>query len=316
MRTLKYADWLVENTSSLTPEQEEFLNKFTTGKWRFVPSTGLVDIEGDFYCSNERLTDFQGVKFGKISGTFNCTHNLLTSLDGGPQEVGQHFFLGFNLLTSLQGSPRVVGGDFWCHDNQLTSLVGAPKEVQGFGCYKNKLQTLEGAPKKIGGGIWCAFNKLTSLKGSPREVGGGFWCGHNDLTTLEGAPESVGGDFWCLHNPLNSLKGAPLEIANKFSCDAFRLPNKGWTVAGLFKKLQKGNRKPIANDMLQGLLTKDFMNKKIQKNPILEMTAMKGIWNDPEFQKIKKDLKFPSKFGDVGQTISALNKADSMKGFF
>ena len=59
-------------------------------------------------------------------------------------EVGGSFYCSYNQLTSLQGAPQRVGGDFDCYDNQLTSLQGAPKEVGGsFNCGENPVEFTE-----------------------------------------------------------------------------------------------------------------------------------------------------------------------------
>jgi len=117
--------------SKLTDEEIQlivFLEKCTIGKWTINKKTGLVDIEGNFDCAKKKLKDFKGVRFGVVTGDFNCDDNKLTSLEGAPQEVG---------------------GSFRCHNNKLTSLVGAPQEVEGyFDCSYNMLTSLEGAPQK------------------------------------------------------------------------------------------------------------------------------------------------------------------------
>ena len=146
----------------LNKEQKDFLDKYTEGKWTLNEKTGLVDIEGDFNCSCKGLTDFKGVKFGWVTGSFSCDYNNLTSLEGAPQEVG---------------------GSFRCHNNKLTSLVGAPQEVEGyFDCSYNMLTSLEGAPQEVGGYFSCSNNSLTSLEGAPQEVRGSFDCSHNEIS--------------------------------------------------------------------------------------------------------------------------------------
>jgi len=124
------------STTPLTEDQISWLNKserldWKIGKWKLNHQTGLVDVDGDFDCMKQGLTDFKGVKFGRVSG---------------------HFFCGYNRLTTLEGAPQSVGGDFRCYDNELTSLVGAPQTVGGsFYCENNELTTLEGAPQSVGG---------------------------------------------------------------------------------------------------------------------------------------------------------------------
>ena len=95
----------------LNKEQIEFLHKYTYGGWTLNEKTGLVDIKGNFYCnysiegegifpqSEEKLTNFKGVKFGVVTGNFYCSNNS---------------------LTSLVGAPQVVGGDFRCYYNKIS----------------------------------------------------------------------------------------------------------------------------------------------------------------------------------------------------
>ncbi len=148
-------------TGGLTPEQKMWLNECTYGTWT-VNAEGLVDVEGDFDCSyrddsdvynsDGNLSDFKGVRFGKVGGYFDCSGNKFTSLEGSPREVEDFFSCSNNKLTSLVGAPGKVGGSFWCNDNSLTSLEGAPGDVRwNFECDKNPLQTLVGAPQKIEG---------------------------------------------------------------------------------------------------------------------------------------------------------------------
>ena len=210
---------LFEAKIGLTPDQEEFLNKYTKGTWTLNPDTGLVDVEGYFDCSRKKLEDFEGVKFGKVSGDFWCHENKLTSLAGAPQEVGGYFGCVKNNLTSLEGAPQVVGENFRCGSNYLTSLVGAPPKVVGlFDCSDNQLTSLEGAPQEVGGSFSCAKNSLTSLEGAPKVVGGYFECGRNKLKSLKGAPQKVSGYFGCEKNNLTSLAGAPQVVSGNFRC--------------------------------------------------------------------------------------------------
>jgi hypothetical protein len=189
----------------LTKEQVEWLNKCTSETWKLNPQTGLVDVDGDFDCSDQELRDLKGVRFGEVKGNFSCEGNGLTSLVGAPRKVKGDFYCENNQLTTLVGAPRVVEGDFYCYNNQLTSLEGAPREVRGnFYCSDNGLTSLEGAPREVGGIFDCSRNQLTSLVGAPRVVEGDFYCYNNQLTSLVGAPRVVEGDFRCHDNPVSN----------------------------------------------------------------------------------------------------------------
>lgn len=75
-----------------------------------LPDNVPVHVSGDFYCSNNNLTQLSGAP-GTVDGTFGCSSNK---------------------LTSLKGSPRVVGGDFYCIHNRIQSLEGAPESIGGY----------------------------------------------------------------------------------------------------------------------------------------------------------------------------------------
>ena len=116
-----------------------FCKKYVIGNYS-IGSDGSVDVDGDFWFNSKKLEKLP-IRFGRVSGWFNCSYNQLTSLEGSPKEVGGSFDCSENRLTSLEGCPQRVGGNFKCYNSKLTSLEGCPKEVGGhFVCYSNKLQ--------------------------------------------------------------------------------------------------------------------------------------------------------------------------------
>jgi len=156
MKNIKRYQELFESQTELTPEQTEWLDKYTIGSWTLNPQTGLVDVDGDFNCYYRRLTDFKGVRFGVVTGYFYCYHNWLTSLEGAPQSVGGGFDCSNNWLTSLKDAPLSVNGGFDCSLNKLTSLEGAPLDLRGdFHCSKNPVSesVLKSLYKKMQSGM-------------------------------------------------------------------------------------------------------------------------------------------------------------------
>ena len=128
------------STPTLTEDQKIWLDKCAGGGWSLNPSTGLIDVDGDFNCRGQGLKNFKGVAFGHVKGNFNCTNNQLTSLDGAPESIGKSFSCAENQLTRLEGAPQTVGVVFYCNNNQLTSLDGAPETVGGsFYCGSNPI---------------------------------------------------------------------------------------------------------------------------------------------------------------------------------
>jgi hypothetical protein len=107
---------------------KDIMNKVVYNGTYTIHSDGTVDVNGDVGMDNMNLTEMR-VKFGKVTGNFNCPENQLASLEGAPQSVGGDFNCSYNQLTSLVGAPQSVGGDFICIRNNLSSMVGAPQSV-------------------------------------------------------------------------------------------------------------------------------------------------------------------------------------------
>jgi hypothetical protein len=104
-----------------------------------INKDGLIDVYGDVHLHNKELTKLP-LKFGDVTGNFNCRINQLISLEGAPKSVGGGFYCDSNKLTSLEFGPKSVGSDFNCNGNQLTSLEFFPKWVGGnFYCYSNPI---------------------------------------------------------------------------------------------------------------------------------------------------------------------------------
>ena len=216
-------------------KNREYLKKVAKVKNRFIPDLSIrpeefritnydFDENGFLNVDEDVVLNFKNLeklpfKFGTVKGSFDCSYNNLTSLEGAPKEVGGFFNCNKNNLTSLEGAPKEVGGSFYCSDNKLASLKWAPEKIGGsFNCDNNKLTSLKWGPEEVASSFNCEHNKLTSLDGAPEKVGGSFNCYHNELTSLDGAPEKVGGDFDCYNNSLTSLDGAPKEVGGYFNC--------------------------------------------------------------------------------------------------
>ena len=132
-------------------------------KLRLNPKTGKYDYDGILSrreLKNFRAEDGDGftIKFGTITGGFDCASLRLTSLKGAPQTVFGWFDCSANYITSLEGAPQEVTGDFDCSINCLTSLKGAPQTVGGyFNCSNNpRLRSLNGIGK-VQGEIYKGF---------------------------------------------------------------------------------------------------------------------------------------------------------------
>ena len=123
-----------------------------------------IDVEGDVNFCERGLTKIP-LRFNMVTGSFYCSNNKLTTLEGCPESVGDTFTCKNNKLDTLEGGPKQVGGSFNCNFNNLTTLIGSPKRVNDtFCCQNNKLDTLEGSPEYVGGYFFCRKNPLTSVE--------------------------------------------------------------------------------------------------------------------------------------------------------
>ena len=59
----------------------------------------------------------------KVSGTFLCWSNKLTSLEGAPNEVGGDFNCCNNKLITLKGKPEKIGGEFKIDEDVLAKVA-------------------------------------------------------------------------------------------------------------------------------------------------------------------------------------------------
>lgn len=92
-----------------------------------INEDGTVDVDGSVYLYNKGLTQIP-LKFGKISGPFDCDNNKLTSLEGSPKYVGGYFSCNGNQLKTLEGGPEIVIGEYHCNNNQLVNFKGFPED--------------------------------------------------------------------------------------------------------------------------------------------------------------------------------------------
>jgi hypothetical protein len=95
----------------MTPKQfcEKYLENYT------INHDGIIDVDDDVGLYN-RLGKMEKlpVKFGKVSGYFECGDNNLTTLKGRPSYVGGSFSCNGNKLTSLEHGPNYVGENLIC----------------------------------------------------------------------------------------------------------------------------------------------------------------------------------------------------------
>jgi len=169
----------------------------------------VVDVDYHVDLTNRKMTKIP-VKFGTVTGNFDCQFNNLTNLTNSPHHIGGYFDCSGNEIYTLIGGPDYVAGGYYCNDNNLETLDGFPTYCEvTFTAERNKLNSLIGCPQKVTcRNFDVSFNHLRTLKGGPRTTND-FDVSHNSLTTLVGGPEEVKGTFNCTYNKLFNLLGMP-----------------------------------------------------------------------------------------------------------
>ena len=108
-------------------EVAEICKKYCITNWSL--ESGLVNVYGDVILAYSKLKKLP-LKFGVVTGSFNCSPNRLTSLEGCPIRVGDWFDCVNNNLTSLEGCPKYIGGNLYCQGNNIREFTGI-KYIEG-----------------------------------------------------------------------------------------------------------------------------------------------------------------------------------------
>ncbi len=150
-----------------------------------INEDGTVDVNGSVSLCRIGLTKLP-LRFGKVTGYFDCSSNQLTSLEGSPYYVGGYFSCKYNRLTSLESCSKFVLYDFYCGNNQLTSLEGCPKTIYShavFFCENNNLVDFKGFPEDFDGYVNFTNNPVNELlRNIPKDIHSKFiyWCNEYD----------------------------------------------------------------------------------------------------------------------------------------
>ena len=120
-------------------EVAEICKRYRIENWSL--EGGLVNVDGHVGLYDRGLTELP-LKFGVVTGWFDCSNNNLRSLEGCPLRVGGYFSCSKNRLTSLEGCPKYVGSNFYCQENNIREFTGI---------------------KYIEGGLWCDSNPIYEI---------------------------------------------------------------------------------------------------------------------------------------------------------
>jgi len=161
------------------------------------------------------------VKFGVVNGTFDCSGVGLTTLAGAPSKCSE-FNCSNNLLTSLQGSPQIVyDGTVDCSKNKLKDLLGGPQT----GAFTKLDGDVANAQRNTFYRYDCSDNLLNTLKGYPQTASD--LGGTTDVTVIMA-------DFNCSNNQfLFVIDGVTVtpgkQPMNRFNASNCLLTDETWT---------------------------------------------------------------------------------------
>ena len=99
----------------------EICEEYKIENWT-LNADGSIDVVGDIKLWDRDLIELP-LKFGRVDGYFDFSHNNLTTLEGCPREVGGYFNCMYNKLTTLEGAPRVGGYFYFTNDNLPEYLI-------------------------------------------------------------------------------------------------------------------------------------------------------------------------------------------------
>lgn len=135
---------------------EKWLKKHQIKDFKILEDNS-VNVNGDVRLS-AALETYQKlpINFSEVTGTFDISDNVLTSLEGCPKIVGGDFLAYKNELVSLKGGPKEVGKNFIVLKNNIRSLVHSPTiVVDDYICSNNPLTNLEGLIS-VGGSVFTS----------------------------------------------------------------------------------------------------------------------------------------------------------------
>ena len=168
---------------------EEICQKYNIKNYT-INSDGSIDVNGD--------VDLKGIKFFEDSPSVRAIR-LSSKLNNWTlkeipikfRNISGSFDIRYNEITSLENGPERVGDKYYISNNKIQSLNGCPKEVGRFLGGHNEYSTLEGGPDICRGDYNVSSCNLISLKGVASKIHGYLGFGSNKIYTLDHFPTLV-----------------------------------------------------------------------------------------------------------------------------
>ncbi len=107
-----------------------------------INTDGSIDVNNNVKLSHKNLNKIP-LQFRNVSGFFDVYNNNLTSLKGSPIKCG-YFNCSRNLLTSLEYGPKEVIFQYDCYHNLLKNLQHSPITFDWLSAFSNPLESIDG----------------------------------------------------------------------------------------------------------------------------------------------------------------------------
>lgn len=107
-----------------------------------INSDGSIDVNDNVELSHKDLNKIP-LQFRNVSGYFYVYKNNLTSLKGSPIKC-REFDCSRNLLTSLEYGPKEVRFQYACYNNLLKNLNHSPITFERLSAFSNPLESIDG----------------------------------------------------------------------------------------------------------------------------------------------------------------------------
>lgn len=158
-----------------------------------VSQSGVVDVDGDVSLKMAFEVKKSGIipfKFGKITGSFNCSYCMLKNLINSPDFVGGDFDCSRNYIINFVNSPKTIGGAFIAHSNKkLQSMDGITASITDLDISNCNLGFVALANVKISGHINASYNMIKGLNNFP-EGAKSIDVSKNLVSSMHGAPKN------------------------------------------------------------------------------------------------------------------------------
>lgn len=200
-----------------------------------VRQDGKVDVGGNVCIHGKKLKQIP-IKFGNVSGHFECQNNYLRNLENCPDFVGGDFECSGNYIETLEFLPKRINGGFFCKNNRLKSIDNLEKCNVGGDIYlrNNFLNSLKGSPRRVFGHFDVSGNHIESLEHCPESISGDLMIYDNLISNLSGFPKFVGGSIDLSVNEIRDFRGIPEET--NFDCVVLLTDNPVWEIVQLFEE--------------------------------------------------------------------------------